>query len=140
MLKSYKISQYCQEYSPQWACPMPQGCPPEDVLVPFEHPFFRLTENEESCCEQDFMSYAELDPERSWGDLLPLAVGISLIDNEIKARKNLKLPMFRKYRGIVCLMLYPQQGVVKQTGIHRSHYTWWRTKQFKIQDSKMLAI
>lgn len=42
----------------------------------------------------DFKSYAEVDPQRNWGSKLLLAVGLSLIDNESKARKNLK-PMLQ---------------------------------------------
>lgn len=139
MLHPYKIADYCAEYKPEWTCEMPQGCPPEDVMVPEKHPFFRLAQEAE-VAERDFMSYAELDPQRHWGEMLPLAMGISLIDNETKARKNLKLPVFRQYKGIISLLLNPQDGVVKQTGIHASHYTWWRTKKFRMEDCKIIHI
>ena len=119
---------------------MPEGCPPDDIQVPFEHPFFRITRMVDLCDEQDFMTYAELDPQRHWGERLPLAVGLSLIDNEQKARKNLKLPMFRHCKGIAALVLNPTDGVVKQTGAHESHYTWWRTKSFQMSNVKMLAL
>ena len=33
MLKPYKIADYISEYNPQWTCAMPEGCPPEDVMV-----------------------------------------------------------------------------------------------------------
>lgn len=56
------------------------------------------------------------------------------------ARHNLKLPMFRHYKGIIALMLNPTDGVVRQTGVHRSHYTWWRTRQFQMSNLKMLQI
>ena len=140
MLKTYTISDYCKEYNPEWACAMPQGCPPDDIQVPFEHPFFRLAQDPTKVSDKDFMSYAELDEKRSWGEMLPLAVGLSLIDNEAKARKNLKLPMFRQYKGIISLVLNPKDGVVKQTGIHRSHYTWWRTNTFQLSNAKILVI
>ena len=140
MLIPYKIDSYCKEFNPQWTCVMPVNCPPADVLVPTEHPFFRLAKQTDSYDENDFKSYAETDPQRNWGENLPLAVGLSLIDNEIKARKNLKLPMFRHYRGIIALSLIPTDGVVKQTGIHHSHYTWWRTIQFEMSNLTMLQI
>ena len=140
MLKTYTLYDYCNEYSPEWTCAMPPGCPPENILVPFEHPFFRLAQDSTKLSEQDFMSYAELDPKRHWGEMLPLALGLSLIDSETKARKNLKLPMFRQYKGLISLVLNPVDGVVKQTGIHRSHYTWWRTKSFQLSNAKILAI
>ena len=140
MLTQYKINAYCDEFKPAWACEMPDGCPPEDVLVPSEHPFYRLAIQAGSYTEDDFKSYAEADSQRNWGERLPLAVGLSLIDNEVKARKNLKLPMFRQFKGIIALALNPTDGVVKQTGVHLSHYTWWRTKSFQMSNLKMLQI
>lgn len=59
---------------------------------------------------------------------------------EGKARKSLKLPMFRQYKGIIALMLNPEDGVVKQTGVHRSHYTWWRTRAFTMLNQTMLSV
>lgn len=140
MLTQYKLLDYCKEFNPEWTCTMPEGCPPEDILVPTKHPFFRLARQSTTYSNDDFKSYAESDPHRNWGELLPLAVGLSLIDNEAKARNNLKLPMFRHFRGIISLTLNPTDGVVKQTGAHLSHYTWWRTTSFKTSNLRMLQI
>ena len=140
MLTPYKIADYCKEYQPEWTCTMPDGCPPDDVLVPSEHPFFRLAKQSDTYTADDFKSYAEADPQCNWGSQLPLAVGLSLIDNEQKARRNLKLPMLRQYRGIIALVLNPTDGVVRQTGAHRSHYTWWRTQKFQMSNLTMLKI
>ena len=119
---------------------MPDGCPPEDVLVAEAHPFFRLAQKADAYTADDFKSYAEADPQRQWGQMLPLAVGLSLIEGEAKARRSLKLPMFRRYQGIIALTLQPADGVEKQTGAHRSHYTWWRTTAFQMSNLNMLAI
>ena len=89
---------------------MPEECPPDDVLVPSEHPFYRLAKQSDTYNVDDFKSYAEADPSRNWGALLPLAVGLSIIDNEKKARKQLKLPMFRQFKGIIALILNPTDG------------------------------
>ena len=140
MLTPYKISAYSEEYKPKWACEMPDGCPPEDILIPSEHPFFRLAKQAGTYTVDDFKSYAETDPQRNWGERLPLAVGLSLIDNEVKARKNLKLPMFRQFNGIIAITLNPTDGVVKQTGVHLSHFTWWRTESFKMSNLTMLQL
>ena len=140
MLKTYALTEYNRKYKPVWTCEMPDECPPNDIQVAFQHPFFRLAHYADAYDERDFMSYAEMYPQRPWGSMLPLAVGLSIIDNEAKARKNLKLPLFRNYRGIIGLELNPQDGVVKQTGVHRSHYTWWRTKSFQTSNLKMLTI
>jgi len=83
---------------------MPVGCPPEDVLVPSEHPFFRLAKQANTYTPDDFKSYAESDPNRNWGQMLPFAVGLSLVESEAKARRNLKLPMFRGYKGILNML------------------------------------
>ena len=140
MLKPYKIEKYKAEFNPKWACEMPKGCPPEDILLPYEHPFYRLSRSAVSYDADDFATYAEKDPNRHWGDQLPLAVGLSVIDNEGKARKNLKLPLFKRFKGIIALSLNPKDGVVKQTGIHNSHYTWWRTEAFDISNLKMVQL
>ena len=94
MLNPYKISDYCEAFKPEWTCTMPKGCPPEDVMLPSEHPFFRFSSLIDSYTADDFKSYAEADPQRNWGERLPLAVGLSLIDNEAKARKNLNFLCF----------------------------------------------
>lgn len=138
MLKPYNITDYYKEYHPRWTCEMPSGCPPENILVPFQHPFYRLTRQADQYDGEDFESYAENDPLRNWGEKPPFAIGLSLIDNEQKAIKNLKLPMFRNFKGIVSLLLNPTDGVVKQTGAHRSHFTWWRTTTFNLSNLKML--
>lgn len=140
MLTEYKISDYTKKYGECWSCIMPQGCPPEDILVATEHPFYRMGCSVDKCDDEDFKSYAELNPQKDWGEMLPLAVGLSLIDNSDKAKKNLKLPLFKKYKGIIALTLNPTDGVVKQTGVHVSHYTWWRTTKFDHSNAIMLEI
>ena len=140
MLTPYKIIDYINKYKPEWTCTMPEGCPPDDILVADKHPFFRLAKQTDAYSADDFKSYAEADPLRNWGSQLPLAVGLSLIEGEAKARRNLKLPMFRNYHGIIALTLNPTDGVTKQTGVHHSHFTWWRTSAFQMSNLKMLAL
>lgn len=140
MLRPCSLADYCAQYNPQWVCAMPEGCPPDDILVAEEHPFYRLARKADSYSADDFMSYAESDPHRNWGDLLPLALGLSIIEGEAKARRKLKLPMLRQYKGIIALRLNATDGVVRQTGAHKSHYTWWRTMAFSMLNLKMLTI
>ena len=122
-----------------WACDMPENCPPEDIMVPHDHKFFRYALSDKKISADDFKSYAEQNPQKAWGDMLPLAVGLSVIDSLQKAKRNLKLPMFRRYSGIIELQLVAADGVVKQTGAHLSHYTWWRTIHFRISDLKIYS-
>ena len=121
MLKADTIDNYTKDYHPQWVMEMPAGCPPAEIMVPFSHPFFRLAHHADIYDENDFKSYAEIDSQKNWGERLPMAVGLSLIDNESKARKNLKLPMFRQYKGI-CLgsqrnRVFPEESH-KETGVY----------------------
>lgn len=138
MLTQKKLTEYVAEYHPQWTCEMPDGCPPADILETEDHTFYRLSRNAATYDQEDFKSYAELNPSRDWGKMLPLAVGLSLIDDASKARRNLRLPMFRNYHGVIELHLLPPHGVLQQTGVHRSHYTWWRTTAFKYENLNML--
>lgn len=66
MLTPYKIKDYCEEYKPSWAIQMPDGCPPEDVFVPSEHPFYRLAKQSDNYSADDFKSYAEAAPGHNW--------------------------------------------------------------------------
>ncbi len=140
MLTPYSITQYIREYNPEWTFCIDTNYLPDDVLLPEQHQFFRLSKNAESCSEEDFMTNIDLYPEKVWGEKLPLAAGLSIINEEKKARKNLKLPVFKQYGGIISLELNSEDGVVKQTGVHNSHYTWWRTKKFDISIVKMVKL
>lgn len=140
MLISTHLDDYLKEHPVQWAVRMPEGCPPSSILVPSEHSFYRYTLLSESYSVEDFKSYAELNPGKDWGELLPLAVGLSVLDNEDKAKKNLKLPYLKQFKGIVALQLHPKDGVVKQTGVRQSHYTWWRTTDFDFSNLRMLVL
>ncbi|MGM9868173.1 MAG: hypothetical protein ACI30R_00915 [Sodaliphilus sp.] len=137
MLEQKTIIDYLKEYSVVWAVRMPKGCPPNDIEIPHQHPFFRYAKHKAKYDSSDFKSYAELNPQKEWGNMLPLAVGLSVINNLKKAKRNLKLPMLRRYNGIICLKLNPIDGVVKQTGAHHSHYTWWRTTHFEMLNLQM---
>lgn len=140
MLTAQNIKDYLKQYDVIWAVTMPDGCPPEDVLVPTNHTFYRYAKFPDKCSPDDFKTYADLNPDKDWGEMLPLAVGLSIIDDESKAKRNLKLPFMRKFKGIILLTLNPLDGVVKQTGVHRSHYTWWRTQNFDMENLKMLEL
>jgi hypothetical protein len=138
MLKACKLTDYIAEYQPEWTCDMPVGCPPEDIVVAHNHPFFRLARYADQYDAGDFKSYVELAPYKDWGDDLPLAIGLSIIDGEKNARKKLKSPFYSRFKGIIAIKLDEVDGVLKQSGKHLSHYTWWRTKHFSIDNLKML--
>lgn len=140
MLKPYKLADYQDQFQPEWAFIAAEDCLPDEVLVPYNHFFCRLARQASVYDSEDFVSCAEKDPNRNWGEQLPLALGLSVIENETKARKYLKLPYFRQFKGIISLDVFPADGVVKQTGIHSTHYTWWCTKSFDMSNLKMLQL
>lgn len=137
MLVAKKLSDYIEEYNPTWSVDMPENCPPENIEVPFSHLFYRMSANEDRVVDDDWKTYSEISPMKDWGAQLPLAKGLSLVNNERKARNMLKLPTFK---GIIEITLNPHDGVVKQTGAHNSHYTWWRTISFNKDDVKMVQL
>ena len=79
MLTPYKIEDYCKEFSPQWVCQMPEGCPPDDILVASEHPFYRLAQQAAVYDVTDFLSYSEIDPSRNWGSLFHLSLILLMV-------------------------------------------------------------
>lgn len=79
---------YREEFKPDWSCEMLAGCPPEDVLVPNEHLFYRMASQATTYTAEDFKSYADTDPQHDRGEKLPLTLGLSLIDSESKAKLN----------------------------------------------------
>ncbi len=115
-----------QDYD--WAEPLPPGCPPEDCVPPQNANFYRLVKSIPPS-EQDFWSYRKLHPNRN----------ISVGECELRScsvwselghcRDVLKLPMHRT-KMVVELTLFPESGLVKQTGSKRSHYSWWRARVF----------
>lgn len=137
MLVAKKIQDYYDEYNPTWCLEMPDNCPPENIEIPFSHIFYRLAINENTIVDDDWKTYSEMSPNKDWGEQLPLAKGLSLINNEAKAKRMLKLPSFK---GIIELNLNPHDGVVKQTGAHNSHYTWWNTVAFDKNGVKILQL
>jgi hypothetical protein len=142
MLEAKKIEEYIAEYQPKWAIVMPDNCPPAEIDVPHCHPFFRLTHAVTCADAEDLKSYAELNPQKDWGYKLPLAVGLSLFNDENTAKRELKLPYIKRKHlcGIAQFTLRPQDGVVKQTTKSIFHYTWWRTLSFNIQNAIMIDL
>lgn len=140
MLVPQKLVDYLATYQVQWTIIMPNNCPPENIEVPHTHSFYRITLDANLIQSDDLKSYADLDPQKNWGDQLPLAVGLSVYNNEVKAQKNLKLPYMKKkkLKGVAKIDLNPTDGVVKKTCKDTSHYTWWRTTSFDVNTANMI--
>lgn len=136
MLIPSKITDYKSQYSVRWKLSMPSDCPPEDIEIPDNHNFMRLTHDiNGKLIEDDLLTYSEIYPDKHWDGKMVESYGLSLITSVDKAKALLKLPNIRKQnlQGIAEICLTPTDGVVKQTG-GKEHYTWWQTTLFNISN------
>ena len=79
MLKEDKLSHYIETYQIEWADPLPDNCPPEDILIPEAEEFYRLLLNEDKIVEDDWKTYTQLYPDQAYiGEKLILASGLSV--------------------------------------------------------------
>jgi hypothetical protein len=138
MLKNDRLDNYLKHYNIEWAVELPEGCPPQEILVPENERMYRLTLNTDKVTEDDFKSYMEMFPEKKYtGNLKVMAAGLSLISTN--KPQSIILPMMKKFYGIAELILNPEDGVLLQTGKNPEHYTWWRTKKFDINSAKIIS-
>lgn len=131
MLKKDTLTHYRQVHQIEWPNSLPDNCPPEDILVPEDEEFFRLLINKDYIVEDDWKTYIELYPSKSYvGESLIMANGLSISKNpdfkELTKLPNIK----RRFKGMAKIKLKPTDGVLKKTGKDDKHYTWWKTKGF----------
>lgn len=137
MLKKDKLSHYIETYQIEWADPLPENCPPEDILIPEEEEFHRLLFNEDKIVEDDWKPYTQLHPDQSYiGEKLILANGLSLI-KDVNFSRLKKLSNMKRFKGIALIKLNPTDGVLKKTG-GKDHYTWWRTTLFDTDKAEII--
>ena len=137
MLKEDTLSHYKETYQIEWANTLPENCPPENILEPENEEFYRLLSNEDVITEKDWMSQKELHPDTTYADENFInAHGLSILKEVDK--KILKLPRYRKFNGVVKIILNPTDGVVKKT-YGPNHYTWWRTTLFDEGSAEIIS-
>lgn len=112
-----------------WAEELPFNCPPEDAIRPNNSPFYRLVDTIPPT-DKDFWSHRKLFPLQKYKVSDCMARSCSLIATVEQSFELLKLPTLKGKR-IVKLILTPESGLIKQTGGHRVHYSWWRTRNFE---------
>lgn len=140
MLVQCKIDDYITNYKPVWGFVVPDNCPPQDIDVPTDQYFYRLSRKKNSYNDKDFLTKAQKNPNNPWGDMIIYAVGLSLVLGLEEAKAEIKLPKFKGFQGIIELVLNPTDGVVKQTGGYDCHYTFWFTKEFSTDNLKMIEL
>ncbi len=109
----------------EWPNHFPEGCPPDDA-DDAHGMVFRLVDGDDPTLD-DFQSWYERNPRRSWGDALCRACGLSVLRDldDAKALRR-RIPSLKTKR-IAAADLQPTMGKVQQTSSkHAStHHTWW---------------
>lgn len=114
----------------EWAEPLPPSCPPEDSVSPNGEQYYRLVKVFPPT-ESDFYSYRMLYPSRSFQLGECIARSVSLLTSYEECGNLTKLPRYKNHNNIIIMIILPpESGVVLQTGLKRSHFSWWRAKNF----------
>lgn len=115
-----------------WAEELPDGCPPEDAIPPNNEVYFRLVESIPPT-ERDFHSHKKLYPNKPYRVGKCQALSCSLYSS-LRNCRNLTKKNIHSHKKIVQLILPPESGVIKQMGENRTHFSWWRFKDFNVID------
>lgn len=139
MLTPDTLDNYEKSHQIEWVSKLPDGCPPEEILIPDGDIFYRFVLDINQISEKDFRSYLELYPEKNYtGYNQVMASGLSVLDS-VPDSGLIRLPKFRKYKGIVKITLSAEDGVLVKSGSDEHHYTWWRTTSFDINSSIIVS-
>jgi hypothetical protein len=120
-----------------WFEDLPQYCPPPDA-TPSIGTYYRIAEGDPTT-SSDFFSQRKLQPNKVFkgqGVDECIARAVSLFQNIDDAKKRQKLPKFRP-SVIACVTLEPKDGMIKKT-FRDSHYSWWRSKLFNVEQAKVV--
>lgn len=66
MLKEDTLENYKKSHEIEWANELPEGCPPENILIPSDQEMYRLTLEADKVTEADFIPYLEQYKERKY--------------------------------------------------------------------------
>jgi hypothetical protein len=114
----------------EWAEPLPPSCPPAEAKSPNGDQFYRLVTIFPPT-RQDFHSYRMLYPTRSFQLGECIARAVSLMVSYEDCGNIMKLPRYKSNnRTVIMIILPPESGMVLQTGLNRSHFSWWRAMNF----------
>lgn len=137
MLKEDTLENYKKSHEIKWANELPEGCPPENILIPSDQEMYRLTLEADKVTEADFIPYLEQYKEKKYS--VPqriMAAGLSVFSSYAPTLTQ-KIPTLKKFKGVAKLLLNPQDGVLAKTG-GENHYTWWRSTSFDINSAEII--
>ena len=122
-----------------WYEQLPPLCPPTDAS-PCNGRFYRIAKGNPAN-DSDFFSQRKLQPDKVFVGLEIdecIVRAISLFSDEADVVRRLKLPKFRN-ANISEVILQPKDGVMKKT-FSDSHYSWWRSVDFDISQTKIVEV
>lgn len=111
-----------------WAEDLPDNCPPDDAFKPENGEFYRLVASFPPS-EEDFCSHRKLYPHKKFNASECVMRACSIISTFERCKSLSKLPLQRG-KIIVKFILTPSAGLIKKTGGHSDHYSWWRLREF----------
>ena len=124
-----------------WIEDLPEKCPPENAFEPNDFKVFRLATNE-NLDESDFQSQRALKPNAKFKGVDEcIARSISVFSEINKCINMAKLPMYKnKWTAVIEIELNENDGLALKTFKDPSHYSWWRSTTFDLNNSKVKTI
>jgi len=124
-----------------WIENLPEKCPPDKAFEPNNFKVFRLATTE-SVDEIDFQSQRALKPTAKFMGVDECVARSVSVFNEINKCLNLaKLPMYKnKWKAVLEIELNQNDGLALKTFKDPNHYSWWRSTNFDINNSKLKTI
>lgn len=123
----------------EWFEELPSSCPPSDA-IDSEGTFYRVSHGNPAE-SSDFFSQRLLAPDKQFhGEGIDECIvrAVSVFAELNDAKNLLKLPKFKK-ANIAIVHLHEQDGKIKKT-FKKSHYSWWRSKSFEVNNAKIIEL
>ena len=123
-------------YMDQWCEELPDKCPPDEAFAPTNFVVYRLCRTSPPL-EKDFLSQRAKWPSTVFKNISECILrSISCWNDLSKCLNAAKLPAQKGKQTLVMkLILQQSDGLVLKTLNDPNHYSWWRTKSFKINSA-----
>lgn len=122
-------------YNMDWVENLPPQCPPSNAVPP-EGVYYRAVS--EKCTENDFIPYARLYPNRKYiGVKACISMALSIHTSVEECAEATKLPALQKQgqTHVAKIILTEKDGLVWKGNDKGTHYSWWRTHDFTIENA-----
>lgn len=119
---------YDMEVSKQWYEELPDACPPADASLPNSLTYYRMCESFPAA-DKDFLSHRELSPTQVFKAPECIARAVSMYRDYDECAQLLSLAV-HQHKVVLQVTLSADSGLVKKTGKAKSHFSWWRLKNF----------